>query len=84
MTRHLVATKGSALRAEGNATLRTVCAKCGKSIPTEAGHPHPLDEALARETWGLVGYLAGRKTVFATCDACHHAGWRPPDFVRVE
>jgi hypothetical protein len=79
-----LATRGSALRAEGNATLRTVCAKCGKSISTEAGHPHPLDETLARETWGLVGYLEGRKTVFATCDACHASGWRPPDYVRVE
>jgi hypothetical protein len=45
---------------------------------------YPLDQALARETWGLVGNVAGRKTVFATCDARHHAGWRPPDFVRVE
>ena len=79
-----MATKGSALRAESNPTLRTVCASCGKSIPTEAGHPHPLDEALRRETWGLVGYRDGRKTVFATCDACHAGGWRPPDFVRVE
>jgi hypothetical protein len=42
-----VAVKGSALRAESNPTLRTMCAKCGKSIPTEAGHPHPLDETLA-------------------------------------
>ncbi|MGH7893859.1 MAG: hypothetical protein ACREQL_04275 [Candidatus Binatia bacterium] len=79
-----MATKGSAVRAEGNATLRTICANCGKSIPTEGGHPHPLDETVGRETWGLVGYLAGEKTVFATCDACHHAGWRPPAFVRVE
>jgi hypothetical protein len=76
--------KGSALRAEGNPTLRTTCANCGRSITTEAGHPHPLDESLRRETWGLVGQLAGRKTVFATCDACHEAGWRPPDYVRVE
>jgi len=79
-----MATKGSALRAEGNPTLRTTCAHCGRSIPTEAGHPHPLDESLSRETWGLVGYLAGRKTVFATCEPCHESGWRPPDFVRVE
>ena len=79
-----MAVKGSALRAESNPTLRTVCAKCGKSIPTEAGHPHPLDQALARETWGLVGSLAGEKTVFATCDACHATGWRPPDYAGLE
>ena len=79
-----MAVKGSALRAEGNPTLRTVCVKCGKSIPTEAGHPHPLDETLARETWGLVGYLAGEKTVFATCVACHATGWRPPDYAGLE
>ena len=36
-------TSGSACRAEGNQTLRTVCANCGKSIPTEVGHAHPLD-----------------------------------------
>ncbi len=59
--------------------LRAICANCSQSIPTEAGHPHPLDETLRRETWGLVGLLAGRKTVFATCDPCHEAGWRPPD-----
>jgi hypothetical protein len=76
-----LATKGSACRAEGNPTLRTVCAKCGKSIPTETGHAHPLDEDLWRETWGLVGYHQGRKTVFPTCAACHDSGWRPPDFV---
>ena len=35
--------RGSAYRAEGNPTLRTVCAHCGKSIPTEVGHAHPLD-----------------------------------------
>ena len=28
--------------------------------------------------------LAGEKTVFATCDACHATGWRPPDYVRLE
>jgi len=49
-------TSGSACRAEGNQTLRTVCANCGKSIPTEVGHAHPLDEDVRRETWGLVGY----------------------------
>jgi len=79
-----VATKGSALRAEGNFTLRTTCANCGRSIPTEVGHAHPLDQAVRRETWGLVGHLAGRKTVYATSDGCHETGWRPPDFVRVE
>jgi len=76
-----VAAKGSALRAEGNPTLRTTCASCGKSIPTEVGHAHPLDEAVRHETWGLVGTVAGRQTVFATCDACQQAGWRPPGFV---
>jgi 5-methylcytosine-specific restriction endonuclease McrA len=79
-----LAAKGSAFRAEGNATLRTVCANCGKSIPTEVGHAHPLDETLRREMWGLMGHLRGRKNVFATCDACHEAGWRPPDAVQVE
>jgi len=78
-----VAVKGSALRAEANPTLRTTCANCGKSIPTEAGHPHPLDEAVRRETWGLVGWVNRRKAVFATCDACHALGWRPPEFGRV-
>lgn len=76
-----MATKGSALRAEVNATLRTTCANCGKSIATESGHAHPLNGALRRETWGLVGDLAGKRTVFATCDACHASGWRPPGFV---
>ena len=76
-------TSGSACRAEGNQTLRTVCAKCGKSIPTEVGHAHPLDEDVRRETWGLVGYRAGRKTVFPTCAACHDAGWRPSEFVQL-
>ena len=79
-----MASKGSAFRAEANPTLRTVCARCGKSIPTEVGHPHPLDESVRRETWGLIGSAGGRKTVFATCDACHRDGWRPPGFVRVE
>ena len=78
-----MATKGSAFRAEGNATLRTICAECGKSIPTEVGHAHPLDEALRRETWGLVGMVAGHQAVFATCDACHEKGWRPPGFAGV-
>jgi 5-methylcytosine-specific restriction endonuclease McrA len=78
-----LAAKGSAFRAEGNPALRTSCAKCGKSIPTEVGHAHPLDEAFHRETWGLVGHLAGRRSVFATCDVCHEAGWRPPGFVGI-
>jgi hypothetical protein len=76
-----MATKGSAYRAEGNPTLRTVCANCGKPIPTEVGHAHPLDEGIRRETWGLVGYDWGLKTVFPTCAACHDAGWRPTGFV---
>ena len=75
-----MATKGSAYRAEGNPTLRTICAKCAKSIPTEVGHAHPLDESIRRETWGHVSYRAGRRMVFPTCVACHDSGWRPPDF----
>jgi hypothetical protein len=75
--------RGSACRAEGNQTLRTVCANCGTSIPTEVGHAHPLDEDVRRETWGLVGYLAGRRTVFPTCAACHDTGWRPPQLAQV-
>lgn len=75
-----MATKGSAYRAEGNPTLRALCAGCGKSIPTEVGHAHPLDETLRRETWGLVGYRDGWKVVFPTCDACYEDGWRPPGF----
>jgi 5-methylcytosine-specific restriction endonuclease McrA len=73
--------RGSASRAEGNQTLRAVCANCGRSIPTEVGHAHPLDEALRRETWGLVGLRAEQKMVFPTCVACYDAGWRPPGFV---
>jgi len=73
--------RGSAYRAEGNTTLRTTCVHCGKSIPTEAGHAHPLDEAIEQETWGLVGFIGGERTVFATCTVCYEAGWRPPAFV---
>ena len=73
--------KGSSYRAEGNPTLRTVCASCGRSIPTEVGHAHPLDEDVRRETWGLVGYQAREKVVFPTCAACYGAGWRPSGFV---
>lgn len=73
--------RGSGNRAEGNQTLRTTCANCRASIPTEVGHAHPLDETLRRETWGLVGYQGEKKTVFPTCAACHDAGWRPPGFV---
>ena len=73
--------KGSACRAEANQTLRTVCANCDRSIPTEVGHAHPLDEGIRRETWGLVGYDGKQKMVFPTCAACHDAGWRPAGFV---
>ena len=73
--------KGSSYRAEGNPTLRTVCASCGRAIPTEVGHAHPLDEEVRRETWGLVGYLARQEVVFPTCAACYGAGWRPSGFV---
>lgn len=75
-----MASRGSAHRAEMNATLRTTCARCGKPIPTESGSAHPLDESLRRETYGLVGNAAGRKTIFATCAACHDGGWRPVPF----
>jgi arginine repressor len=54
---------------------------CGKSIPTEAGHAHPLDEAIEQETRGLVGFIGGERTVFATCTVCYEAGWRPPAFI---
>jgi cytochrome c5 len=63
-----------------NSTLRTICACCGKPIPTETGSAHPLDESVRRETYGLVGNAAGRKTIFATCAACHDGGWRPAPF----
>lgn len=76
-----MAPKGSAHRAEMNPTLRTRCVSCGKSIPTETGSAHPLDEAVRRETYGLVGSRAGKKTIFATCAACHDAGWRPEPFL---
>ena len=74
-------TKGSACRAEVNPTLRTLCVNCGRSIPTEVGHAHPLDQDVRRETWGLVGYRAKVRTVFPTCAGCHDAGFRPPAFV---
>jgi 5-methylcytosine-specific restriction endonuclease McrA len=61
-------------------TLRTACSNCGKSIPTETGHAHPLDEAVSRETWGLVGRVAGRKAMFPTCTDCHDAAWTPAEF----
>jgi len=57
-----MAQKGSQFRAEANPALRTVCAHCGKSIPTEVGHPHQLDaedRGIWRETWGLVGMENG-------------------------
>ncbi len=79
----LLPSRGSACRAEGNPTRRTLCANGGKSIPTEVRHAHPLDEDIRRETWGLVGDDAGRQTVFPTCAVCHDAGWRPPEFARV-
>ena len=68
--------KGSTARAEENETLRTTCAHCGKSIPAEIGYG--LHE---RETWGLIGYRDGEKTIFPTCAECYQAGWRPPGFV---
>lgn len=74
-------TRGSACRAEANGTLRVSCAQCGKSIPTEIGHAHPLDESIPRDAWGLVGYDAGRARIFSTCATCHDLRWRPPDSV---
>ena len=64
-----------------NLALRTVCANCGKSIPTEVGHAHPLDaedHGVWRDTWGLVGIENGGPKVFPTCHECYQAGWRPP------
>lgn len=75
-----MAQKGSTNRAEVNSTLRTTCANCGKSIPTEVGHAHPIDETLRRETWGLIGSKDGKTTVFPTCAECYDAGWKPPEF----
>jgi hypothetical protein len=72
-----VATKGSTYRSEANATLRTSCGHCGKSIPTETGNAHPLDEAVRRETYGLAGGSRGKRIIVATCAACHDSGWRP-------
>ena len=80
-----MAQKGSQYRAEANPLLRTVCANCGKGIPTEVGHRHPLDaedRGVWRETWGLVGVVNGKARVFPTCDACYRVGWRPPGCVR--
>src|SRR5437899_10499633 len=76
-----MAQKGSQFRAEANPALRTVCSNCGKTIPTEVGHPHPLDaedRGVWKETWGLVGIENGGPKVFPTCNACYQAGWRPP------
>jgi len=76
-----MAQKGSQFRAEATPALRTVCSNCGKSIPTEVGHPHPLDaedRGVWKETWGLVGIEKGGPKVFPTCNACYQAGWRPP------
>jgi hypothetical protein len=53
-------TKGSASRAEGDATLRTVCAACGKAIPAASRACTPLDDDVGREIWGLVGYCHAR------------------------
>jgi hypothetical protein len=69
-----MAQKGSQFRAEANPALRTVCAHCGKSIPTEVGHPHPLDaedRGIRRETWSLVGMENGSPRVFPTCTECY-------------
>ena len=80
-----MAQKGSQFRAEANLALRTLCANCGKSIPTEVGHAHPLDaeeRGVWRTTWGLVGVDARGPRVFPTCNDCYQAGWRPPGFAR--
>lgn len=70
--------RGSALRAEQNVTLRVGCASCGKVISTEVSLPNSLDDIPGRETYGLIGYQGRARAVFATCAACHDAGWRPP------
>ncbi len=78
-----MAQKGSQFRVEGNTALRTVCAHCGKSIPTEVGHAHPLDaedRGVWRETWGLAGMDERGLRIFPTCNECYQAGWRPPGF----
>jgi len=65
-----MAQKGSQFRAEATPALRTVCSNCGKSIPTEVGHPHPLDaedRGVWKETWGLVGMENGGPKVFPIC-----------------
>src|SRR2546425_11156573 len=62
-----MAQKGSQHRAEANPALRVVCAHCGKSIPTEVGHAHPLDaedRGVWRETWGLLGVENGGRKFF--------------------
>jgi hypothetical protein len=56
--------KGSALRAKRNPTLRTLCAGCGKSIPTEVGHlareraVFPTCTACHNAGWRPAGYVA--------------------------
>src|SRR5438552_16926390 len=59
-----MATRGSALRAEGNGSLPTLCVHCGTSIPTEVFHAQPLDQAFRRGTWGLHGHTHGAPCVF--------------------
>lgn len=70
--------RGSALRAEGNLTLRTSCASCGRSVSTETGHAHPLDGKPGPEIHALFGERWGVRTIFPVCSACLASGWQPP------
>src|SRR6266849_2825426 len=73
-----MAQKGSQFRAEANPALRTVCAHCGKRIPTEVGHPHPLDaedRGVWRETWASSASRTGvRKSSPPATSAIRLAG----------
>jgi hypothetical protein len=76
-------TRGSACRAGASGTLRVSCANPGKSIPTQIGHTHRLDENIRRDMRGLVGYDAGRTKSVSTGATCHDLACRPPDVVWV-
>ena len=70
--------KGSAHNASANKTLRTTCANCGKSIPTQ------IDPSVAtRETWGLLVKDNGKPVVVPVCRDCYLDGWRPTGYVDV-
>ena len=70
--------QGTQTKARKNNTLVTLCASCGKTIPTDIDD----DIATGIETRGLVGYDEnGAKKVFPTCTECYEKGWRPLGFV---